>query len=51
MIKIRGEEMSKAFYESQAAAVDRIEETQKNKASSATSGARSHRGSPTAVRG
>jgi glycine/D-amino acid oxidase-like deaminating enzyme len=29
MIKIRGEEMSKAFYESQAAAVDRIEEIQK----------------------
>jgi hypothetical protein len=29
MIKIRGEEMSKAFYDSQAAAVDRIEETQK----------------------
>jgi len=26
MIKIRGEEMSKAFYESQAAAVDRIED-------------------------
>jgi glycine/D-amino acid oxidase-like deaminating enzyme/nitrite reductase/ring-hydroxylating ferredoxin subunit len=29
MIKLRGEEMSRAFYESQAAAVDRIEEIQK----------------------
>ncbi len=29
MIKIRGEELSRAFYESQAAAVDRIEEIQK----------------------
>ena len=30
MIKVRGEDMSRAFYESQAAAVDRIEEIQKN---------------------
>src|SRR5712672_2723758 len=29
MIKLRGEEISRAFYESQAAAVDRIEEIQK----------------------
>ncbi len=29
MIKLRGEELSRAFYESQAAAVDRIEEIQK----------------------
>ena len=30
MIKVRGEDISRAFYESQAAAVDRIEEIQKN---------------------
>jgi glycine/D-amino acid oxidase-like deaminating enzyme/nitrite reductase/ring-hydroxylating ferredoxin subunit len=30
MIKLRGEDISRAFYESQAAAVDRIEEIQKN---------------------
>jgi glycine/D-amino acid oxidase-like deaminating enzyme len=30
MQKIKGEEQSKLFYESQAAAVDRIEEIQKN---------------------
>jgi glycine/D-amino acid oxidase-like deaminating enzyme len=30
MIKLRGEDLSKAFYESQAAAVDRIEAIQKN---------------------
>jgi hypothetical protein len=29
MIKLRGEEVSKAFYESLAAAIDRIEEIQK----------------------
>src|SRR5712672_2233771 len=29
MIKVRGEDISRAFYESQAAAVDRIEEIQK----------------------
>jgi hypothetical protein len=29
MIKLRGEEISRAFYESQASAVDRIEEIQK----------------------
>ena len=29
MIKLRGEEVSKAFYESHAAAIDRIEEIQK----------------------
>src|SRR4029077_19334406 len=28
MIKLRGEELSRAFYESQAAAIDRIEEIQ-----------------------
>jgi glycine/D-amino acid oxidase-like deaminating enzyme/nitrite reductase/ring-hydroxylating ferredoxin subunit len=31
MIKLRGEDISRAFYESQAAAIDRIEEIQKKK--------------------